>query len=320
MTPQQIEYVLAVAEERSFSKAAKKLFVTQPSLSKFIINLESSLGVTLFDRSSSPITITEAGNIFIETAYKMKDIEEDMNLKMSDLISMKNGTLRIGTSAFYASNMLLNTIVNFNKKYPDIQISLYEDSYPKLEEYSLKGELDFVIGTATVDTELFNVEELCVEKTYLAVPRNNPINKMYVQYALEADDIKTNSEKIFMSENIDPIVFKNERFIFYNNVDNIYHTIKKICKTSGFTPNVTFKSNSLETIFSFIQSGLGIGFIPDTYIKFADIYDHPVYYCIDNSGFEGYIKLIYKKNKYLSKAAIEFSNTLKSLIGMGTWK
>ena len=128
MTPQQIEYVLAVAEERSFSRAAKKLFVTQPSLSKFIINLETSLGVTLFDRSSSPITVTEAGNIFIETANRIKDIEEEMMLKMNELSGLKNGTLKIGTSPFYAANMLMKTVLFLHEQYPDIQIRIMDNT------------------------------------------------------------------------------------------------------------------------------------------------------------------------------------------------
>lgn len=320
MTPQQIEYVLAVAEERSFSKAAKRLFVTQPSLSKFIINLENSLGVILFDRSNSPITITEAGQIFIDTANKMKDLEDDMTMKMSELIGMKNGTLKIGTSTFYSANMLMKTILNFHKKYPDIQISIYEDSYGNLEELISRGELDIMIGNSVVDNELYNVEELCMEKLYLAVPAQKSINNEISEYALSAEDIKLNSEKLFISDNVELEMFKDEKFIFYNNTDSRYQTVKRICRSAGFTPFIAFKSNNLETIFSFVRSGLGVAFIPDTYVKFADVSDHPVYYAINNPELEGNIKLIYKKNKYLSRAAVEFCNMLKSLIGMGTWK
>ncbi len=320
MTPQQIEYVLAVAEERSFSKAAKKLFVTQPSLSKFIINLESSLGVMLFDRSSSPITITEAGNIFIQTANQMKELEDDMALKMGDLMGMKNGTLKIGTSPFYAANMLLKSVISFHNKYPEIQISIREDNSTNLEDLILRGDLDIMIGTANVDEDLFNVEELCMEKIYLAVPRSSSVNKKCTELALEAEDVKSNSEKLFLNEEVNLNLFRKERFILQNNSECSAAAIKRLCKKSGFLPNVSFKSNSLETVFAFLSAGLCAAFVPDTYIKFADIAEHPVYYSLNDSDMEKHIKLIYKKNKYLSKASLEFSNTLKELIGMGTWK
>lgn len=320
MTSQQIEYVLAVAEERSFSRAARKLFVTQPTLSKFIINLEANLGVTLFDRSSSPITVTEAGNIFIETANQMKNLEKDMTVKMSDLIGLKNGLLKIGTSPFYASNMLLKTIINFHERYPELQISVMEDFSSALEHNLLKGNLDIVIGTSSFDEELFGIEELCLEKLYFAVPAEKAINKKYGKYAITAEDIKNNSDRLFTCEGINLNMFSKERFIFQNNSELSSHSIMKICRSHGFTPNISFGSNNLETVFAFVSSGLGVAFIPDTYIKFSGISKHPIYYSIDNLELESHIKLIYKKNKYLSKATIAFSNTLKELIGMGTWK
>lgn len=320
MTPQQIEYVLAVAEERSFSKAAKKLFVTQPSLSKFIINLESSLGVTLFDRSSSPITVTEAGNIFIETANRMKELEDDMAIKMNDLAGLRNGTLRIGTSPFYAANMLLKTVLHFHKKYPDIQISIHEDSYRNLEDGILKGDIDIMIGTAKVDEELFNTEELCMEKLYLAVPQGRAINKKCSDIVLEAEDIITNSENLFIRGSVNLNLFRKERFIMQSGGAASSSAIKKICRNAGFDPDISLRSNNLDTIFAFVNAGLGVAFIPDTYIKFSDITEHPCYYSIACPDVETYIKLIYKKNKYLSRSAIEFSNALRELIGLGTWK
>lgn len=320
MTPQQIEYVLAVAEERSFSKAAKRLFVTQPSLSKFIINLETSLGVTLFDRSSSPITVTEAGIIFIETANRMKELEEEMALKMNELSGLKNGSLKIGTSPFYAANMLMKTVLCFHSNYPDIQITIQEDTYRNLEDSILRGDIDIMIGTADTDEDFFNLEELCMEKLYLAVPRNKSVNKKCTDFLISAEDIKSNSEKLFMTDSIDLSLFRKERFIFRSNNDSNQNHLKKMCRAAGFSPDIVLESNSIDTIFSFVCSGLGVAFIPDTFIKFADIPEHPAYYAINSPEAEKHIKLIYKKNKYLSRSAIEFSNTLRALIGMGTWK
>ena len=320
MTPQQIEYVLAVAEERSFSKAAKKLFVTQPSLSKFIINLETTMGVTLFDRSSSPITVTDAGKIFIETANRMKELEDEMSLKINELAGLKNGNLRIGTSPFYAANMLLKTVSSFHRKYPDIRITIQEDTYRNLEDSVLRGDIDLMIGTSSADEELFNIEVLCMEKLYLAVPLNRVVNRKCTDLMLTADDIKNNSEKLFMAETVKMDIFKKEKFIFRSNSDSSQNYLKKICRAAGFSPEIILESNNLDTIFSFVCEGLGLAFVPDTFIKFANVPVHPAYYSVSNQEAETHIKLIYKKNKYLSAPAIEFCNTLRELIGMGPWK
>lgn len=320
MTPQQIEYVIAVAEERSFSKAAKRLFVTQPSLSKFIINLETSLGVTLFDRSSSPITVTEAGNIFIETANRMKELEDEMTLRMNELSGLKNGNIRIGTTPFYAANMLMKTVLYYHDKYPDIQITIQEDTYRNLEDSVLRGDIDLMIGTVRVDEDLFNTEDLCLEKLYLAVPGNCPLNKKYSEYILTPDDIRSNSEKLFMTDTVKLDAFKKERFIFRSNNDQNHNYQKKMCKSAGFTPETVLESNSLDTIFSFVCAGLGVAFIPDTFIKFSDVNVHPAYYAVSGTETEKKIFLAYKKNKYLSRSAYEFCSTLRELIGLGTWK
>ena len=107
MTSQQIEYVLAVAEQRSFSKAAQKLYVTQPSLSQYVMNIEKQLGVQLFDRSTSPIRLTQAGEAFVRSAEQIKVIEDNLMNELSDIAEIKSGSLKIGASTFRASCLLL---------------------------------------------------------------------------------------------------------------------------------------------------------------------------------------------------------------------
>ena len=106
MTSQQIEYVLAVAEQRSFSKAAQKLYVTQPALSQYVMNIEKQLGVQLFDRSTSPIRLTQAGEAFVRSAEQIKVIEDNLMNELSDIAEIKSGSLKIGASTFRASCLL----------------------------------------------------------------------------------------------------------------------------------------------------------------------------------------------------------------------
>ena len=116
-TSQQIEYVLTLAEEKSFSKAAQKLYVTQPSLSQFIKNLEKELRVPIFDRSTSPIRLTPAGEAFVNAARKIKAIEDELNQQIADLTNLNTGDLRIGTSPFRASCLLPKSIAKFQELY-----------------------------------------------------------------------------------------------------------------------------------------------------------------------------------------------------------
>ena len=96
--------------------------------------------------------------------------------------------------------------------------------------------------------------------------------------------------------------------------------MRTVSAINSFSPDIVLESSNLDTIFSFVCKGLGVAFLPDTFIKFAEVSDHPAYYTINSPEAENHIKLIYKKNKYLSAPAIEFCNTLRELIGLGTWK
>ena len=110
---QQIEYVLTLAEQRSFSKAAQKLYVSQPSLSQYIINLEKQIGTSLFDRSTSPVRLTTAGEAFVETARQIKALEDNFTNRISDLENLRTGSVRIGASSFRSSCMLARSIAAF---------------------------------------------------------------------------------------------------------------------------------------------------------------------------------------------------------------
>lgn len=320
MTTSQIEYMLVLTQERSFSKAAKRLNVTQPSLSQLIQNLESQLDVKLFDRSTSPIRLTQAGEIFIDAAFKMKLEENNMMKRLSDLQELKTGTLRIGTSPFRASCLLSKSIAAFQKKFEGIAVSVVEDDIPELESGIINGTLDLVICPTPSATANFHIEELAMEKAYLTLAKDNPLNEALVEYRLMAEDIRVNSPKLFQTKPLPITAFTNEKFILLEHGEFDKELISALCSATNMEPCGTLCTKHIETAFSFIIAGLGAAFIPDTYIRFGNIALHPYYYEIDDKRTENKLVLISKRNSYLSKAAKEYCLILKQLISMGTWK
>ena len=98
MNDKQLQYVLAIREYGGISQAAKKLFISQPSLSQYIHNLEKQLGTILFDRNSSPIELTNAGRIYVDCAEKILDSYKQMEQKLSDIRDLPHGHVTIGAS------------------------------------------------------------------------------------------------------------------------------------------------------------------------------------------------------------------------------
>lgn len=319
MTTQQIEYVLTLAEEKSFSKASQKLYVTQPSLSQFIKNLENELSTQLFDRSSSPIRLTPTGEAYVKAARKIKALEQELNNQIADLTNLQSGELNIGTSPFRASCLLPKSIAAFQKKYPGVLIHILENQMSNLEGAALEGNLDLYLGTGPFNESLFHAESLAEEQLYLAVPHDCPLNKGLEAFQISDSDIKLDSFKLHKTPAVDLSLFKTEQFIFQQQGQKLYSHALDICQSASFEPNIILFSERLETTFSWVLAGIGLSFIPDFLIRFGNYEKHPVYYKISHPLATRHLSIAYKKNRYLSRTAIEYITVLKQLIGYGTW-
>lgn len=320
MTSQQIEYVLILTEEKSFSKASQRLFVTQPSLSQFIKNLENELCTQLFDRSTSPIRLTPSGEAYVKSAKKIKAIEEELRNELADLTNLQKGELFIGTSPFRASCLLPKSIAAFHIKYPGVTIQICENQMSDFEEATLEGNLDLYIGTGPFDDRLFYSESLAEEQLYLAVPYDYEINKGLEAFQVSNYDIKMDTAKLNRTPPVELSLFQKEKFIFQQQSQKLYSLAKEICLTSDFDPNICLYSERLETSFSWVLAGIGLSFVPDFLIRFGNYEKHPIYYKLKHPSATRHLCIAYKKNRYLSRAAKEYMIVLKQLIGYGTWQ
>ena len=166
----QFEYVLAVAQTKSFSLAAEQLKIAQSSLSRFISKLESELGIELFDRSTIPLTLTEAGRNYMEAAKKMLDLNNQLTKQLSDIKTNKNQMLRIGIGPSRAPAVMPLILKSFSRIRPEVQISVTESRTSELIKKLNDGELDLFISFREPSTEYFDMERLFDEYVSLAVP------------------------------------------------------------------------------------------------------------------------------------------------------
>ena len=148
MTTQQIQYIIAITEEGSFSAAAKKLVVTQPSISQLVKNIEYTIGAPLFDRTTQPIKLTPVGIAYYEAAKKIENVNRELQNRVSEINDLQFGTLTIGTSPFRAACMLPKSIAYFKEKYPGISINIISEPIEILKQYLLDGNIDICIPAA----------------------------------------------------------------------------------------------------------------------------------------------------------------------------
>lgn len=325
MTTQQIQCIITLAEEGSFSKAAKKLFVTQPSISQLIKNMELQIGTSLFDRSSSPIRLTPVGQACYDAAKKILSTERELENRISDINKLKTGTLTIGTTPFRGSCLLPKSFASFYHEFPGVKLDVITTSVRELQNLLLSGEIDICIEASEFDPELFYVEELATEHYYLAVGPENPFNDRHKEQQLKDSDIVSDSSALYENKEISLSDCLEESFIVLDSKNNdpditvdLFHNMQQI-------PQITLRCYNIETMFHWVNSNLGMGIIPDTLIRFGNFKNHPIYYRLkEPKGCFGMtekkIVVAYSKKHFLTKAAPTYINLLKQLIGQGTWK
>ncbi|MGB6925353.1 MULTISPECIES: LysR family transcriptional regulator [Psychrobacter] len=188
MDIRQMKYFIAVADEMSFTKAAEKLFIAQPPLSRAIQNLEEELEVSLLVRNTRSIELTEAGKYFYENSKKI--VQSEMHLKkMTQQIGGANNTLRIGFigSAMYSE--LAECIKYYRLKYPDISIHVEAmNTLQQIEELK-NGKIDIGVGgLKIIDHEIERII-LKEEKLYVALYKEHPLLQLKVNQSLSLEDI-----------------------------------------------------------------------------------------------------------------------------------
>ena len=123
------EYVYEVYKEKSFSKAAQNLYISQPSLSATVRKIEQNIGADLFDRSTVPIQLTECGKVYIKYVERIMDFEKEFANYVTNLNELNTGSIAIGASSFFTSFILPPVITAFTNAYPKVFVKLVEASF-----------------------------------------------------------------------------------------------------------------------------------------------------------------------------------------------
>lgn len=246
MTVQQLKYFIAVAQTLHFGEAARACFVSQPSLSHSISELETELGLRLLYRDNRSVSLSPAGRVFYDDAVEIVRRLDDAVIKARRADAGYSGRLRIGTLGGLAAEKFPSSIASFKEKYPDIDVDLVQTNMKKMNTDIMRGELDIML-TRREDV-IFRSNELDWHKLYsdrfcYVVRRDSALTG---RAALEKSDIEK-LPFIFLDPTITP---------------NIYNHTLCLCTSRGFVPDIKRLAPSLEIACTLVKSGLGIAILP----------------------------------------------------------
>lgn len=260
---QNMQYVYQVYQDGSFTKAAEKLYLTQPALSIAIRQEEQRLGAALFDRSRRPLALTPAGEAYIRSVERMKYLEADLGRELEDLRNLHTGRLHIGGTHYLNCFLLAEVLAGFSQRYPGIQIEVSEDSSARLVKRLERRELDLTFSCAPEHIERFEHQPAFFDHILLAVPREAPLSESLRQSALSAEDIQAGRHLSDSCPRVPLGEFQALEFILLQKGNNLYDRSQAMFDEAGFIPNVKMALSQLVTAYRFADNGLGAAFISD---------------------------------------------------------
>ena len=307
---QGMHYVYEVYKEMSFSKAAKNLYISQPSLSAAIKKVEQRIGFPIFDRSSTPVQLTDLGKEYIRSIEIIMDVESSFQNYVQDVQDMRVGSLAIGGTNLFASYVLPPLLSRFSEQYPHIRVNLVEANTTELTEKLFSGTLDLLIDNQTMDPAIYEKRFFCEEHLLLAVPSQFISNKPIRNYALSASDVRQGRH---LSSQVLPIpldFFQNEPFLLLKSGNNTRTRADRICHNARFTPRVKLELEQQITAYNLSRYGMGISFCGDTLICHVPEDQNLVYYKLDNQDAIREVNFYFKRNRYMTKIITEFLNLI----------
>ena len=235
---QGMHYVYEVYKEMSFSKAARNLFISQPSLSAAVKKAEKQIGFPIFDRSSNHIQLTELGKEYIRSIEIIMDVETGFQNYINDMKELKSGTIAIGGTNLFASYVLPPLLSRFTEQYPQVQVDLVEATTSQLTDRLFSGSLDLLIDNKNMDPAVYQKSFFCEEHLLLAVPIRLAVNEKMKNYALTASDIRENRH---LNSRIPPVPlenFQNESFLLLKSGNDTRSRADRICHYAHVLPKI----------------------------------------------------------------------------------
>lgn len=245
MELRRLRYFVAVAEESSFSRAARRLHMAQPPLSNQIKQLEAEIGVRLFERSSRGVQTTEAGELLLEEARRIFTLVEGTVGMVRRVGHGEVGRLTLGFVPSSSDELLPPILSNFGERYPDVDLFLREMRPDLIVQRLHEGQIDAGFLYLPLDDPSLEVECVLREPLVLALPAKHPLApEDKVDLGSVADD---------------PFILPAR----YRRTPGLYGQVTGACQRAGFTPNAVQKDVWLmQTIVGLVAGGIGVALVP----------------------------------------------------------
>jgi DNA-binding transcriptional LysR family regulator len=241
----QLRYVVCVAEERRFTRAAARLHVAQPSVSSAISALEHELGAPLFHRSHHEVTLTRAGEVFLPWARQVLADCDAGVAAVRDLLGLRRGRLALGATPSLTTNLLPPILAGFLAEHPGLELTVHEAGSQDLVRRLEEGEIDLAVVILPVDRPWVETTALMDEELVLAVSADHPLAGRRAIRIAELEGV--------------PLV------MFKDGYDLRQATIEA-CRRAGFAPQLAMSGVEMDGALALATAGVAAAVVPESVI------------------------------------------------------
>ena len=257
MNFRNLQYFLAAAEEKNITHAARRLYISQQSLSGHIAKLEEELGVPLFERGPE-LKLTYAGERLALIARQICSLEQEILRETGEISDHRRGRLRLGISYTCGRSLLPMLLPAFCAAHPLVEISLMEGNYRQLNEWLSQGEIDVLIGCMPIDVRGAQVSVILQERLFLACP------KPFSARVFAGDEARLRRAR---QEGADIRLFGEQPFILLKKGNRIRSMLDSYADGLGFLPRVLLETENIETAFALAEQGMGVTLYPELFLR-----------------------------------------------------
>ncbi len=301
MTQNELTYILAIAEYGTISKAAKELFISQPSLCQTLSKVETEFGEELFNRTSTGLVPTLFGRRYLKTAREILDCYLELMFQLDEVQKIYCGSITFGIPINLGSCLLPHVMPNFIEKYPNVTLRIRENNASELDKLLLTGKTDFSIMHYEKPNEAIYYEQLTHDPFYLVIPSSATHKYGFQEHQTITGAILQSLHK--------------ENFIMVSDRQYLRDAADLIFQKANFEPHIRLTTKSMGTAKRLVAKGCGITLLPSSYLQLFSDADGLTYYPLDDS-LEASLELVvaYRKSSAISLCSREFINLLKEMI------
>jgi len=299
MDLKEARYILSIYQNKSISKAAEALFISQPSLSKYLKNIEKELGLKLFNRINNEYLPTYIGERYVFYAKRIVNYGDEWSSEFKDYTARDSGRINIAIPIMLDMSIIQPTLPSFHQKFPNVKINIMEEVNFVAEHTLEDHTIDLTFYNVYEFPKSLNYQVLLTEEIVMVVSKNNPLSAL------------GETKEGFHFPWVNLKLFENENFILLYPDQNSGALATKLLEDYTMSPNILLHTRNSSMALMMAIEGLGIAFAPESYVRCLNKDAKAVCFSVGKKKVETSLIAAYMKNRYMPHYINEYVSIIK---------